>query len=283
MASDLDFSPPEVPEPTFLENLLRYGLFLGAIFQLICVLAIIKLRHWQALHPPLHDHHAEQTPSPEAATFSGSLWSGILDVIRSPYLLGICGFLFCYSLLSTMLYFQQAELVPKAVSNSADRTQLLASMDLLVNVVTLLIQLLAFNKLITKLGTRALLIALPMASLLGYTALAAMPMMTTLIALGVVRRAGEYAISKPARETLFNVLPAEQKYRAKNVIDTLVHRTGDTSSAWLINGLQSVGLGANSLLWLAVPISGIWLWVAWLLGGQAQRLEAIQTSVAKRS
>ncbi|CAO2577993.1 Protein MANBAL [Lemmus lemmus] len=41
MASDLDFSPPEVPEPTFLENLLRYGLFLGAIFQLICVLAII--------------------------------------------------------------------------------------------------------------------------------------------------------------------------------------------------------------------------------------------------
>lgn len=41
MASDLDFQPPEVPEPTFLENLLRYGLFLGAIFQLICVLAII--------------------------------------------------------------------------------------------------------------------------------------------------------------------------------------------------------------------------------------------------
>uniref|UniRef100_A0A2K5LAF3 Mannosidase beta like n=1 Tax=Cercocebus atys TaxID=9531 RepID=A0A2K5LAF3_CERAT len=41
MASDLDFSPPEVPEPTFLENPLRYGLFLGAIFQLICVLALI--------------------------------------------------------------------------------------------------------------------------------------------------------------------------------------------------------------------------------------------------
>ncbi|KAM9066822.1 protein MANBAL [Phascolarctos cinereus] len=41
MAAELNFSPPEVPEPTFLENLLRYGLFLGAIFQLICVLAII--------------------------------------------------------------------------------------------------------------------------------------------------------------------------------------------------------------------------------------------------
>ncbi|XP_065501952.1 protein MANBAL isoform X3 [Caloenas nicobarica] len=41
MATELDFSPPEIPEPTFMENVLRYGLFFGAIFQLICVLAII--------------------------------------------------------------------------------------------------------------------------------------------------------------------------------------------------------------------------------------------------
>ncbi|XP_030067795.1 protein MANBAL [Microcaecilia unicolor] len=40
-AADLDLSPPEIPESTFLENLLRYGLFFGAIFQLICILAII--------------------------------------------------------------------------------------------------------------------------------------------------------------------------------------------------------------------------------------------------
>ncbi|XP_035302443.1 protein MANBAL isoform X1 [Cricetulus griseus] len=55
MASDLDFSPPEVPEPTFLENLLRYGLFLGAIFQLICVLAII------VPIPKSHEVEAEQS------------------------------------------------------------------------------------------------------------------------------------------------------------------------------------------------------------------------------
>lgn len=41
MAAELDFSPPEIPEPTFMENVLHYGLFFGAIFQLICVLAII--------------------------------------------------------------------------------------------------------------------------------------------------------------------------------------------------------------------------------------------------
>ena len=41
MSAEMDLSPPEVPEPTFLESVLRYGLFLGAIFQLICILAII--------------------------------------------------------------------------------------------------------------------------------------------------------------------------------------------------------------------------------------------------
>ncbi|XP_067410477.1 protein MANBAL isoform X2 [Emydura macquarii macquarii] len=57
MAAELDFSPPEVPEPTFMENVLRYGLFFGAIFQLICVLAIIL---------PISKSHKTDTDSFEA-------------------------------------------------------------------------------------------------------------------------------------------------------------------------------------------------------------------------
>ncbi|GCC23337.1 hypothetical protein chiPu_0001731 [Chiloscyllium punctatum] len=41
MASEFDLSPPEIPEPTFFDNVLRYGLFLGAIFQIICILSIL--------------------------------------------------------------------------------------------------------------------------------------------------------------------------------------------------------------------------------------------------
>ena len=65
MASDLDFSPPEVPEPTFLENLLRYGLFLGAIFQLICVLAIII---------PVPKSHEAVSPSLWASAPQAGFW-----------------------------------------------------------------------------------------------------------------------------------------------------------------------------------------------------------------
>lgn len=249
----------------------------SAALLMACVGAIWQLRRWHAAHPR-HDLNADSA-HPDAnteAAFQGSLFSGVIDVVRSPYLLGICGFLFAYALLSSLLYFQQTELVPQAFHNSTDRTQLLAGVDLLVNVVTLLIQVGAFAPLIRLLGTRALLIAMPVASVLGYTALALMPGVTVLLVLGVVRRAGEYAISKPARETLFNVLPPEQKYRAKNVIDTLVHRTGDTSSVWLLSGLRKLGVQSPAMLWLAVPISLLWLAIAWALGGKAVQLQQEQ-------
>ncbi|MDE2400768.1 MAG: MFS transporter [Burkholderiales bacterium] len=248
----------------------------SAALLLVCIGAIVKLRQWARQQGVTNSSGPSASPTQAShqdseQPFHGSLWNGLLDVIRSPYLLGICAFLFCYSLLSTFLYFQQTALVPKSFSSSGDRTQLLAGVDLLVNTVTLLIQLLAFGTLIQRLGTRFLLVAMPLASLVGYATLAALPALAVLVTLGVVRRAGEYAISKPARETLFNVLSAEQKYRAKNVIDTLVHRTGDTSSAWIFNGLRGAGLTLTQISWLAVPISALWLGVAWILGGAAER------------
>jgi AAA family ATP:ADP antiporter len=246
----------------------------------LCVLAALKLRTWQADQPgncPAPRMPDGPDPGEQRTTLHGPLLSGLTDVFKSPYLLGICGFLYAYSLLSTTLYFQQTELVPKAIGSMTGRTELLAQVDLLVNVATLLIQALAFNRLIARMGIRALLVAMPLASLLGYTTLALFTALPVLVTLGVLRRAGEYAISKPARETLFNVLPPEQKYRAKNVIDTLVHRTGDTSSAWLLQGLRSLGFSSAQILWLSVPVCASWLLIAWALGSRAQRLANVQS------
>jgi AAA family ATP:ADP antiporter len=235
----------------------------SAAFLLVVVVAIFQLRRW-AQQVGASGESAEEVPLP------GGIWSGITDIVQSPYLLGICLFLFLYSLLSTFLYFQQTELIPAAISDSAERTRLLATVDIAVNVLTLLIQLAAFGALIRRLGIVPLLVAMPVISMLGFGVLALYPALTTLVVFGIVRRAGEYAISKPARETLFNVLPAEQKYKAKNVIDTLIHRGGDASSSWIFAGLRALGLSTHGMTWLAVPVAGVWCATALLLGRAAR-------------
>jgi AAA family ATP:ADP antiporter len=235
-------------------------LLVSAGFIGLTIVAVLRLRAWAA--------RTGATGAGEEQPIGGSIWAGITDVVRTPYLLGICAFLFAYSLLSTFLYFQQTELLPAAIANSAERTRLLALVDVTVNVLTLLMQLFAFGALITRLGTRFMLCAMPVVSIVGFAALALAPGLATLVAFGILRRAGEYAITKPARETLFNVLPPEQKYKAKNVIDTLVHRFGDTSSSWLFAGLKALGLSLVAMSWLAVPFAGAWLAVAFWLGNQ---------------
>jgi AAA family ATP:ADP antiporter len=238
-------------------------LLVSAAFLCVAIVAILFLRAW-----------AERTGAVGTAVeapIGGSIWAGLTDVVRSPYLLGICAFLFAYSLLSTFLYFQQAELIPAVMPDSAERTRLLALVDMAVNLLTLGVQVFAFGALIRRLGTTFMLAAMPVVSIVGFVALALAPGLVVLVAIGILRRAGEYAVTKPARETLFNVLPVEQKYKAKNVIDTLVHRFGDTSSSWVFAGLKAAGLSLVAMTWLAVPIAAAWFAVAMWLGGQQRQ------------
>jgi ATP:ADP antiporter, AAA family len=236
------------------------------------------LRAWETAQNV--DPAARARNAAEDVPMGGSIWAGLRDVVTNPYLLGICFFLFAYSLLSTLLYFHQVELLPATIKSPTERTQLLARVDLVVNIGVLLIQVLAFGTLMKKLGTRFMLVAMPVVSVLGFMAMAYSPALATLLVFGVVRRAGEYAVSKPARETLFNVLPAEQKYKAKNVIDTLVHRTGDWLSTLGLTLLSKQGMTMVHLSMAAVPVALGWWAVAHWLGGQAQAREAANASDA---
>ncbi len=252
------------------------GLMLLAAGMLsVCILAIIQLRRVapaKAISATAVDEKAERPTT---------IWQGLIDIGRSPYLLGICAFMFLYSLLSTALYFQQTELLPKAITDSKERVQMLAQVDLAVNVVTLAIQFFAFGALIRKLGVAMMLLAMPVVSFFGFGALALAPTLTTLVIFGVMRRAGEYAVSKPARETLYNVLTPAQKYTAKNIIDTAVHRGGDTLASWMFQGVKSAGLSLAQMAWLAVPIAGVWAACSYVLGREAERRQATEKTVEK--
>ena len=79
-----------------------------------------------------------------------------------------------------------------------------------------------------------------------------------IVAVQVLRRAGDYAITRPAREMLYVVLGREEKYKAKSFVDTVVYRGGDAVSAWAYAGLRD-GLepGGDRVSWPSPsPASG---------------------------
>ncbi len=240
-------------------------LFVSALFLAAAIGCIAMLGRWGRMHPRAGDPPAE-------APIGGSIAAGASAALSSPYLLGICGYLLCYTALSTALYFQQVEIVGAAVPGAEARTRLFATVDLVVNALTLLVQVLVFSRLRAALGLAWMLALAPLVSILGFMWLGAAPTLAVLIAFGVTRRVGEFSISKPAREALFTVLPREQRYKAKNFIDTVVYRGGDALAGWVFGALRGFGVGLSAIAWLAVPVAGAWLAAGLWLGRRHERL-----------
>ena len=239
-------------------------LLLSALFLLWAVLSFRRLSAWSeaaAGEPP-----AAAGAGPGEPPMGGGLFDGIRLILASPYLLGICLLMLLFTTLATFLYFQQAQIVAERFSDSGQRTALFAAIDFAVNSLTILIQVLVTSRLVRWLGLAATLALVPLLLAAGFAALGVAPVLAVLVVVQVVRRAGNYAIMRPAREMLYVVLGRQEKYKAKNFIDTVVYRGGDVVSAWLYTGLRGLGLSLGEIAWLSVPVAGAWAWLSYALG-----------------
>lgn len=245
-------------------------LLVSAVFLGMAILCIRRLSAWR--ERSLIAQGSGRTGADELAPLGGGVLAGIRLVLTSPYLLGIAAFMLLFTTLATFLYFQQAQIVRDSFADSAQRTAVFAAIDLAVNSLTILIQVCLTGRLVGWLGLGATLALLPVLLGIGFALLGAAPVLAVLVVVQVMRRAGNYAVTRPAREMLYVVLQREQKYKAKNVIDTVVYRGGDAVSAWLYTGLRSLGLGLAEIAWLAVPLAGLWGVVGYRLGRHQTRM-----------
>lgn len=208
----------------------------------------------------------------------GGIFTGLIHTIRSPYLAGLALFILLYSLTSTFLYFQQANIAQEYFSDRAARMAFFANIDLMVNAMTLALQLFVTGRLIGYLGVAVTLCILPVISVAGFAALAASPTTTVLVIAQVGRRAANFALARPAREILFTSSVREDRYKAKNFIDTVVYRGGDQVASWGYAGLMGLGLGLTQMAVIAVPLSVFWLVLSIWLGRSHQRQETLAVS-----
>jgi len=230
------------------------------------VACIRWLSRWQNLDfKPLNSNHKRPHVVRNEA-LKGNIWGGFVLVIKSPYLLGICLFITLYAASITFVEIQQAELIEKTYNDPAQRTRLFSMIDLVVNILALVFQLFITSRIIDSLGFRATLMIVPLGITVGFGLMAAAPTLAVMVAVEIFRRSGDYSIMKPTREMLFSVVSREEKYKAKNVIDTAILRTGNTGSAWAYTGLKALGAGAAGITGISLALGLAWCATAYWLG-----------------
>ncbi len=228
----------------------------------LCVVCIYRLAAWSRRNPAERRSPPEKVDEP----LGGHIFSGITLALQSPYLIGICIYVMLGTLLGTFLYFHQANIVAVDVTVPGERTALFAKIDLAVNALTLFCQLFVVGRVVGRFGVGTALVILPALGAVGFFVIGLFPTLAVLVVFQVIRRAGEYAIARPAREILFTVLSREEKYKSKNFIDTVIFRGGDAASGWLFEGLRMLGFGFAGIAFVGVPIALLWAGTGLMLG-----------------
>jgi AAA family ATP:ADP antiporter len=191
--------------------------------------------------------------------------SGFVDFLRSPYLLSIGVFILLYTSISSFVYFELKNML--ADYSREERTQIWAAMDLIVNILTIATAIFITGRVASRFGVGVTLASVPFVICGGMLVVAAAPMVAVVVGLQIVRRAGNYAVTRPAREMLFTAVDRETRFKAKPVIDIVVYRGGDMLNAWAFTALtQGLGLGLGAVALVGAGIAACWGLVGVYLG-----------------
>lgn len=198
----------------------------------------------------------------------GKPWDGFKTMMQSPYLLGIAGYVLLVAVMATLLYFTRLQMVSSLVDDTDGRALIFARIDFITQATTLVLQAFITGHIMRRLGVAVALVLLPVTVALGFVGLAITGTLTALIVLEAVFRAVQRGIMRPARETLFTVVPRAQRYKAKAFIDTFVYRGGDAVGAQTEGLLGRLGMGLAGLAAFAVPLAVLWamlgIWLGWM-------------------
>jgi ATP:ADP antiporter, AAA family len=198
----------------------------------------------------------EDAPLPENA------WAGITRTARSRYLSALAGFTLLTAVAATFVYYTQANVVKLEFPNKVAKTEYFATLEFWQQLATFVVQLLIAPLLLRRIGPGPVLCLLPLLQLAGLIGYWLAPSLALIAAVHVLSRTVALGLTRPARELCFTVIHRDEKYRAKNVIDTLMYRGGDFVSAWTFFAL---GLGA-SLVSLSVVLTAGWIALAVAIG-----------------
>ncbi len=207
----------------------------------------------------------------------GKFWDGAAAVVSSPYMLGIAGWFVLMAIANTIIYFAQANVILDNADTFSQRIGSFAQFDMLAQVATLLTQMFITTRIIKRLGVGWTLTLLPLVAAVGFGALAIWPLYGVMALFQAIYRATRYAVSRPARETLFSVVSPAEKYKAKPFIDVFLYRGGDVAGAAIDGAMRAIGLTLVGVAAATVPLAAVWGGLCLALGrAQQNRIDGQQ-------
>lgn len=252
--------------PLLFSGLGTYNLILVASVVLIATLPLIFfLQNVTQRSPHYGTGRGEGQRLP---SLGGQSLAGFTLFFRNPFLLGIGLFLFLYTGIGSFVYLELKNLME--VFSREERTEIWAFMDLATNILTVVTGLFITSRLATRLGLGWTLALLPLIVMAGLLSVALVPVLSIVVGLQIFRRAGNYGITRPAREMLFTHVDQETRFKAKPVIDVLVYRGGDVFWGWGFAALtQGLGLGMAAVAAVGGVIAAVWAAAGLMLGRRA--------------
>ncbi|MEH6548838.1 MAG: MFS transporter [Pseudomonadales bacterium] len=231
------------------------------IVPVVIVLRMNQLRNRGVVGNPEGNHNSQNT------AIGGSSLAGFELFLKSRYLLGIGLFILLYVAINTFIYFELKNLMADVAS--ADRVRFWAGIDLAVNVLSIVTAWFGTSRLTARFGLAKTLASVPAIIAIAMMFLALTPMLWVVVGMQILRRAGNYSITRPCREMLFTKLDRESRFKAKSVIDIAVYRGGDVMFAWIFTGLtQGLGLGLGAVALVGAAVAAVWAVVGLSLGKQ---------------
>jgi len=246
------------------------GFFAAAIW----VMLTLDRMALGSAHSRLAEHVAQHRHSSRPGEkIGGRFLDGVTATAKSPYLVGIALYIFFLAISNTFLYFTQASIVLDNTDTLSQRIGSFALLDMLTQVATLLTQVFVTTHLIKRLGVGWTLTILPLVTAAGFGLLAVWPTFGVFALFNAAHRATRYAISRPARETLYSVVPAAEKYKAKPLIDVFLYRFGDIAGAGIDGAMRAIGLPLAGVAAATLPFAGVWMVLSFALGRTQRKLD----------
>ena len=172
---------------------------------------------------------------------------------------------FLWTCLATSLYFFSLEIINKYSTDVVEQRKIFSLADSVVTPISFFAQLFLTRFFLENrfFGIKFVLIAygvlfsIAFFTISGYMAniLLSSSGVILFIILSAVMRPFEYAINKPARESVYTTLEKSEKYKSTVFIDTFTNRFGDASGGLLFNTLIVLGLSLSLAPIAIIPLA----------------------------